>query len=24
MRWTPAKFDLSALYARGSISNAGP
>ena len=23
MRWTPAKFDLSALYARGSISNAG-
>jgi hypothetical protein len=23
-RWTPAKFDLSALYARGSISNAGP
>ncbi len=22
-RWTPAKFDLSALYARGSISNAG-
>src|SRR6266853_1463069 len=24
LRWTPAKFDLSALYARGSISNAGP
>jgi hypothetical protein len=24
MRWTPAKFDLSALYAHGSISNAGP
>jgi hypothetical protein len=24
MRWTPAKFDLSALYARGSISNTGP
>ena len=24
MRWTPAKLDLSALYARGSISNAGP
>src|SRR6266480_124820 len=23
-RWTPAKFDLSGLYARGSISNAGP
>jgi len=22
--WTPAKFDLSALYARGSISNTGP
>jgi hypothetical protein len=22
-RWTPAKFDLSALYARGSISNLG-
>jgi hypothetical protein len=22
-RWTPAKFDLSALYARGSISNSG-
>jgi hypothetical protein len=24
LRWTPAKFDLSALYARGSISNTGP
>jgi len=24
VRWTPAKFDLSALYARGSISNTGP
>ena len=23
-RWTPAKLDLSALYARGSISNTGP
>jgi hypothetical protein len=23
-RWTPAKFELSALYARGSISNTGP
>ncbi|HEY0768375.1 MAG TPA: hypothetical protein VGD47_10495, partial [Steroidobacteraceae bacterium] len=23
-RWTPAKFDLSALYARGAISNMGP
>jgi len=22
-RWTPAKFDLSALYARGTISNSG-
>lgn len=22
-RWTPAKFDLSALYARGTISNTG-
>ena len=23
-RWTPAKLDLSGLYARGSISNTGP
>lgn len=23
-RWTPAKLDLSALYARGTISNTGP
>lgn len=24
VRWTPAKFDLSALYSRGTISNTGP
>ena len=24
LRWTPGRFDLSALYARGSISNTGP